>query len=91
MQTRRAQQAITIRSDRAAARLALLTRDGRSQARVIEDALDQVPVPPPIVDDEAEFMAAMRDIAALYRQEGGRIRTMAEFDAEEYDADGNPR
>lgn len=58
---------------------------------MIEDALDQVPDPTPTVDDGAEFMAAMREIAVLYRQEGGRIRTMAEFDAEEYDADGNPR
>lgn len=91
MRTRRAQQAITIRSDRAAARLALLTRDGRSQVRVIEDALDRLPMPEPATDIVAERITALRAIAELYRREGGRVRTMAEFDAEEYDADGNPR
>ena len=35
----------TVRSDHALARLALLTRDGRSQVQVIEDALDRMPLP----------------------------------------------
>lgn len=91
MPTRRAQQAITIRSDKVAAKLALLARDGRSQARIIEEALDRLPDFEPEPDVIAERIADLREIAALYLAEGGRVRTMAEFDAEEYDVDGNPR
>jgi hypothetical protein len=40
--SRRQQRAITIRSDHALARRALLTRDGRSQVKVIEEALDRL-------------------------------------------------
>lgn len=46
---RRSQKQITIRSDRAAALLKLLTRDGRSQVSVIEEALDRMP--DPVLDD----------------------------------------
>ena len=91
MQPRRAQQPITIRSDRAAARLALLTRGGRSQAQVIEDALDRLPVPPaPNVDADAA-MIRIREIQAMFRAEPRRYASMAQFDAAEYDEDGNPR
>jgi hypothetical protein len=43
---RRRQPPITIRSAKAAARLGLLTRHGRSQADVIEEALERMPLPP---------------------------------------------
>ena len=89
MQTRRLQQPITIRSDRAAARLRMLTRTGRSQAAVIEEALELMPEPEPIDPDDR--FERIKEIQAMFRREGGRIRSMAEFDAEEYDADGNPR
>jgi len=85
---RRAQKPITIRSDRAAARLALLTRDGRSQTRVIEEALDRMPLPP-APDSEAERRA--RIMARLERLAKRPIPSMAEFDAREYDERGNPR
>jgi antitoxin VapB len=85
---RRAQKPITIRSDRAAARLALLTRDGRSQARVIEEALDRMPLPA-APDSEAERRA--RIDAILDRLSTRPIPSMAEFDAREYDERGNPR
>ena len=45
MQPRRAQQPISFLSDKAAAKLAIPTRCGRSQAEVIEDALDRLPEP----------------------------------------------
>jgi hypothetical protein len=86
--TRRAQQPITIRSDRAAARLALLTRDGRSQARVIEEALERMPVPQP-ADEVAERLARIE--RTLDRFAAGDVPSMAEFDAREYDDRGNPR
>ncbi|QXQ06365.1 hypothetical protein KX816_19795 [Sphingosinicellaceae bacterium] len=89
MQTRRAQKPITIRSDRAAARLAVLTRGGRSQAEVIEQALDLVPEPTPHTDELAARIARIDAITAqtsLYR-----LPTLAEFDAGEYDEDGLPR
>lgn len=89
MLIRRAQQPITIRSDRAAARLRSLTRTGRSQAVVIEEALDLMPEPQAAVG-KTEFYARIAEIQALYQQEDGRCRSMAAFDAEEYDADGNP-
>ncbi|OYU14180.1 MAG: hypothetical protein CFE37_12340 [Alphaproteobacteria bacterium PA4] len=89
MQTRRAQQPITIRSDRAAARLKLLTRDGRSQAQVIEEALEALPVPA-VVDERADRMARLNAIVAKLRERTD-IPSMAEFDAREYDDRGNPR
>ena len=89
MQTRRSQQPITIRSDRAAARLKLLTRDGRSQAQVIEDALEAAPLPPPEPDNKQLRLAAIQ--AILDRIDPTTIPSMAEFDAREYDERGNPR
>lgn len=89
MQTRRAQQPITIRSDRAAARLKLLTRDGRSQAQVIEEALEAVPLPGPEPDDRQRRLAALKAIVARF--DPTTIPSMAEFDAREYDERGNPR
>lgn len=85
---RRAQQPITIRSDRAAARLAVLTRDGRSQATVIEDALDRMPTP----HDDHELARRMAEFECLLDRTSARnIPSMAEFDAAEYDDDGNLR
>ena len=86
---RRAQQPITIRSDRAAARLKLLTRDGRSQAQVIEEALEAVPVPV-LADDIAIRRRQLDAILEGFRQRTD-IPSMAEFDAREYDERGNPR
>lgn len=94
MQTRRAQKPITIRSNRAADRLALLTRDGRSQAQVIEEALDRMPDPvsarepyrPNLTpEDQAQVDRIMALVADIPR---GSVMTMAEFDALEYDEGG---
>ena len=85
---RRAQQPITIRSNRAAARLAVLTRDGRSQATVIEDALDRMPTP----QREDELARRIAEVELILDRASARnIPSMAEFDAREYDADGNLR
>lgn len=84
---RRKQTAITIRSARAAERLALLTRDGRSQARVIEEALDRMPLPGAGDKDQA-----LNDIRELLAQIPKRAYpTMQELDAEMYDENGMPR
>ena len=101
MRTRRAQKPITIRSDRAAERLALLTRDGRSQAKVIEEALDRMPEPesaaeapstyrlrPLTPDEQAQYD---RIEAILAQIPPGSIMSIKEFDALEYDEDGLPR
>ena len=85
---RRAQKPITIRSDRAAARLALLTRTGRSQAHVIEEALERMPVPADL-DKEQARIAQLQ--AIIDRFAAHRGLSMAEFDAREYDANGLPR
>jgi antitoxin VapB len=90
MKPRRQQVAITIRSDRAAQRLAVLTRTGRSQAEVIEDALERVPVP--IDEDRARgaFLNEIREIGRRARA-NGPIPSMEEFDAATYDERGLPR
>ena len=84
--TRRAQQPITIRSDRAAQRLALLTRGGRSQASVIEEALERMPLPH---DATADLRARIE--AILDQVTPGAVPSMADFDAREYDERGQPR
>lgn len=86
---RRAQTPITFRSDRAAARLKLLTRNGRSQAEVLEEALDRMPVPPPLQSEEVARLARIE--AILDRFATARGPTMAEFDAMEYDENGDLR
>jgi antitoxin VapB len=85
---RRHQTAITIRSARAAERLALLTRDGRSQAQVIEEALDQMPLPAPRFD-RSELRAEIAAIVA--RGRSLPARSLADIDREMYDDDGMPR
>ena len=87
-QPRRQQRAITIRSEHALARLALLTRDGRSQAQVIEEALDRMPLPPQAHSAE-QAIARIRAITARARALP-RI-SMTEFDRQEYDEEGLPR
>ena len=88
MATRRAQKPITIRSDKAAELLAAHTRNGRSQAEVIEDALERMPAPKREVPADARAANLLSEMAKL---RGDGIPTMAEFDASEYDEDGNPR
>lgn len=84
---RRKQRAITIRSDHALRRLELLARNGRSQAEIIEEALDRMPLPP-----EGDAEAFRAEIAAIQARVPKRAYpTMAEIDAELYDADGLPR
>lgn len=91
MQPRRQQPAITIRSARVADRLRVLTRDGRSQVEVIEEALDRMPEPAPrrTEAEVAARVAALREIIDQF--DAGRIPSMAEFDAREYDERGLPR
>ncbi len=86
---RRMQKPITIRSDKAAKLLAQLTRDGRSQVEVIEEALAKLPKPEARKDEIAEFMASIEAIVA--RVDKSKIPTMKEFDAMEYDENGLPR
>lgn len=85
---RRQQRAITIRSDHALARLALLTRGGRSQVQVIEEALDRMPLP----RQEADKVGRRERIEAILATVPKRkYPSMAELDALEYDDEGNCR
>ena len=88
---RRHQPPITIRSTKAAERLVLLTRDGRSQAQVIEEALDLMPLPPPppSPEDRAAIIAEIRAIIASVPKRN--YPKMAEIDEEMYDENGLPR
>ena len=84
---RRRQPPITIRSAKAVARLALLTRDGRSQAQVIEEALERMPVPP--ATDRAAVVA---EIGAILGSVPKRAYpSQAEVDDALYDENGLPR
>ncbi len=79
-----------IRSNRAAERLRVLTRNGRSQVEVVEEALDRMP--DPVVRTQEEIDAAIAEIDALVRRiPPGSIPTMAEFDRMEYDENGDLR
>jgi antitoxin VapB len=88
MRPRRQQTPITIRSDKAAHRLALLTKGGKSQAEVIEDALEQVPAPS---SEEERIEAFLKRIDALSLQAAAvprKWKSMAEFDEATYDERG---
>ena len=85
---RRHQPPITIRSERARARLELLTRDGRSQAQVIEEALERMPLPGVTLSREEKIA---RIDAILARVPERAYPSMAELDAELYDEAGNCR
>jgi hypothetical protein len=90
MQPRRLQPAITIRSQKAVDRLKLLTRDGRSQTAVIEEALEKMAEP--LAPDTIETIRAQIEKASIrYAARPRRWRTMAEFDEHEYDENGNCR
>lgn len=81
------QTPISFRSDRAAELLRHLTRDGRSQAQVIEDALVEAVESAPKLTPE-EFIA---QIDAIVRPNHGRPgKTYHEIRAEMYDENGLP-
>ncbi len=92
MESRRAQPVISFRSRKAQERLRILTRDGRSQAEVIERALEREPDPPTATDAENE--RAFQEIMAISKR-GAKLprrwASMAEFDAAEYDERSNCR
>ena len=84
---RRQQRRIAFASDRAFQRLQLLTRGGRSQADVIEEALERMPLP--IDGDRSDALEEIRKLLAGLPKRA--YATMQELDAMEYDADGNCR
>ena len=83
---RRKQTPISIRSDKAAARLKLLTSDGRSQAEVVEEALDMME---PNAAVKELWLRELQEI--IDRIANGSIMSMKEFDALEYDENGDLR
>jgi hypothetical protein len=90
VEPRRKQPSLTIRSARAIERLRLLTRDGRSQARVIEEALERMPLPTVGAEDTEKAIAKLE---ALSRRIAPRLRwrSLDEFDEATYDERGLPR
>jgi hypothetical protein len=90
MVPRRAQTPISFRSDKAAALLSVLTKGGRSQATVIEEALERLPIPK-VSAQEAARRARMRELIHQLATRDPPIPSMAEFDAMEYDENGNCR
>lgn len=85
---KRKQRAITIRSDKAFKRLELLTRDGRSQVEIIEDALERMPLPVSRPDLDTFRRKIDRILADV---DPDTVPSMAEFDAATYDENGLPR
>jgi hypothetical protein len=90
MQPRRKQPSLTIRSARAIERLRLLTRDGRSQATVIEEALERMPLPSVGAYDAEEVIAKLETLSRRIAPQL-RWRSMTEFDEATYDEHGLPR
>ncbi len=73
-------------------RLKLLTRDGRSQAQVIEEALERMPRPEPAQEEDLDtWMARLEEITTKIAAQPRRYRDIKEFDAHEYDERGLPR
>jgi antitoxin VapB len=91
MRPRRQQTPITIRSDRAAQRLALLVRSGRSQAEIIEDALDKVDLPPAGEQERQAFLGQIDEITRRSASRPRKWKSLAEFDEATYDERGLPR
>jgi hypothetical protein len=93
MVARRAQTPVMIRSNRAAAKLAELTKvTGRSQADIIEDALERYPdpySPESLTGEDAEQYARLKALIATIPPSS--FLSMKEFDALEYDEFGDPR
>lgn len=86
MKARRAQSPIMIRSDKAAAILAHHARPGRSQAEVIEQALEAKFGNQPYKQNLDARRGALE--AVLDEVDHAKSITMAEFDALEYDEFG---
>jgi hypothetical protein len=84
---RRQQRRIAFASDRAFTRLQALTRNGRSQVDVIEEALDRMPLPK--TDDRDGTIKEIRELLAGIPNRA--YPTMQQLDADEFDADGNIR
>lgn len=88
---RRKQTPISIRSDKVAAELRRRARPGVSQARLIEEAFENMPDPALTVSD-AVIEERIAKLAALTaRIPKGSIMSMKEFDATEYDENGDLR
>jgi hypothetical protein len=88
---RHKQTPISFRSDKAAALLAELTRDGKSQAQVIEEALAKVADEKPKLSRE-EFMARLDAISerAAKAAKGQSRLTYQELRVPYYDENGLP-
>lgn len=84
---RHRQKPIAIRSDKAARLLARLTRDGRSQAQVIEEALEKAAADAPRLTRE-EFIARVSEIVRPL--EGLPGKSFKEIDDEMWDEYGLP-
>ena len=84
---RHRQTPITIRSDVAARLLKEMTRDGRSQAQVIEDALKKAVADAPRLSKE-DFIAQISDLVRPNRDLPGK--SFKEIDDEMWDEYGLP-
>jgi hypothetical protein len=86
---RHRQTAISFRSNRAAQLLAELTRDGKSQAQVVEEALEKAVagIKTPLTLEEK----IARIDAIVVPLHGRNYRSQKEIDDEMYDEFGSPR
>lgn len=88
---RRKQPAVTIRSSKVVELLKVLTRNGRSQTQVVEDALERMPRPDPSQAEMEAWLSEIRAIQELAAKTPFRYEDMADFDRKEYDERGLPR
>lgn len=88
MKPRRQQTPITIRSDKAAQRLALFAQSGRSQAEIIEEALEKLPLPPSEEEKNRAFREEIDKIIERAAKVPWKWKNLAEFDEATYDERG---
>lgn len=92
MRPRREQTPVAVRSDFVSERLKVLARDGKSQVAVLEELVAKASNFGEAIQnrDDEVFQRAL-EISGRSSKLQHRFKSMAEFDAHEYGADGNLR
>jgi hypothetical protein len=92
MRPRREQAPVAIKSDFVSERLKVLTEGGKSQAAVLEELIAKAaPLGKTIHERDNQVFQRALEIAERSSKLQQRFKSMAEFDAHEYDSFGSPR
>lgn len=80
-----------IRSDFVAERLKMLTRNGKSQAVILEEILAKESGDEVVFDPKENLRLFLAELKERGPSKKRKYASMSEFDAHEYDQQGNPR